>query len=122
MQYLLLIYAEEENIERLLAEDYEGVMSGYRQVNDELKRAGAWVAADRLERIDTATTVRVREGKAAVTDGPFAETAEQLGGYYMIEAPDLDAAIAWATKLPAARYGSVEVRPVMAFNVADTEP
>ena len=81
------------------------------------KAAGQYIAGEALQPTSTATTVRVRDGKAVTTDGPFAETKEQLGGFYMVEAEDLDVAIALAQKIPGARYGCVEVRPIMEINV-----
>jgi hypothetical protein len=79
-------------------------------------QSGNFKAGDRLRPVDTATTVRVRDGKTLTTDGPFAETREQLGGYYLIEAKDLDEALAIAAKIPSARYGSIEVRPIWVYN------
>ena len=81
-----------------------------------LQESGAMVAGDALEPIDTATTVRVRDGETVISDGPFAETKEALGGYYLVDVPDLDAALAWAAKIPNVGYGSVEVRPVVVFD------
>ena len=82
----------------------------------ELERAGAMKAGDALQMPDTATTVRVRNGETLLTDGPFAETKEILGGYYLIDVEDLDTALGWAAKMPNIQYGSVEVRPVMTFD------
>ena len=79
---------------------------------DSLRKSGGYVAADALQRVDTATTVRVRNGKVSMTDGPFAETKEQLAGFYLIDAKSLDEAVAVAAKIPPARVGSIEVRPV----------
>jgi hypothetical protein len=81
-----------------------------------LQDAGVHVAGDALEPIDSATTVRVRDGETLITDGPFAETKEVLGGFYIVDVPDLDAALKWAAKMPNITYGSVEVRPVMVFD------
>ena len=92
----------------------EEMQKAFRQVdqyNEELRNAGAWVFGGGLHSPDIATVVRVEDGEAIVTDGPFAETKEQLGGFWIIEAPDLDAALAWATKASAACMGPVEVRP-----------
>lgn len=105
MQYLLLIYANESEPTPDLVSEYQAFTQGVIQ-------SGAFKGADRLQPTSTATTVRVRDGKTMITDGPFAETREQLGGYYLIEAKDLDAANAIAAKVPSARFGSVEVRPV----------
>jgi hypothetical protein len=89
------------------------------QYTQDLQESGAMVGGDALQGLDTATTVRVRETETLVTDGPFAETKEMLGGYYLIDVPDLDAALAWAAKIPSVGYGSVEVRPVMVFDRAE---
>jgi hypothetical protein len=111
MQYMLLIYENEKRFEK----GYEPAeLAEYRALGKELGAAIKHGAA--LQPTRTATTVRVREDKRLTTDGPFAETKEQLGGYYLIEARDLDEAIAAAGKIPAARYGSIEVRPVMKFD------
>ena len=88
------------------------LMAGYEAFTTELADSGAFQASERLQPTTTATTVRVRDGKTLSTDGPFTETKEHLGGYYLIDAPDLDAAIAWAAKIPTATYGSIEVRPI----------
>ena len=109
MQYMLLIYTDEADD---AAQDESQVMSEYGAFTQGIVQNGAFKSADRLRPVNTATTVRIREGKTLVTDGPFAETREQLGGYYLIEAKDLDEAVAIAAKVPSARYGSIEVRPV----------
>jgi hypothetical protein len=90
------------------------MLDAYFAYTAALQQAGAWIAGDALEDTTTATTVRVRED-LVVTDGPFAETTEQLGGYYLIDVDDLDQALEWARKCPGARYGSIEVRPVMIY-------
>jgi hypothetical protein len=110
---MLLIYSDEDTWAHLSDEDRGRWMQDYGAYTDELRAAGAMVAGDALQPTSNATTVRVREGEELVTDGPFAETKEQLGGYYLIEADSLDEATAWAAKLPGARHGSVEVRPVL---------
>jgi hypothetical protein len=112
-QYMLLIYGPADggpSPEQMQAEMPKWF--GYTQA---LQESGALHAGDALEPIDTATTVRVRDGETLISDGPFAETKELLGGYYIIDVPDLDAALAWAAKMPNIAYGSVEVRPVMVF-------
>src|SRR5262245_54907761 len=111
MQYLLLIY---ENEKRFAQGFDEAEMKEYGAFGTEF--AKAIKGGNGLQPTTAATTVRVREGKRLTTDGPFAETKEQLGGYYLIEARDLDEAIAMAGKIPAARYGSIEVRPIMKFD------
>lgn len=112
MQYMLLIYSREADEAEL---DEAAVLAEYGTFTQGIVQSGAFKAADRLKPVSTATTVRVRDGKALVTDGPFAETREQLGGYYLVEARDLDEANAIAARIPTARYGSVEVRPVWAM-------
>ena len=105
MKYLLLVYGEEA----LMATVRDADCKAYSETLD---AAGLVLAADALEPVETATTVRVREGRAAVTDGPFAETKEQLAGFYLIDARDLDQAIEVASGLPPAKIGSIEIRPV----------
>ena len=105
MKYLCLVYCEEEKLRTM--SDHECVA-----FDEGLRERGACIASEALEPVHTATTVRVRNGKVAVTDGPFAETHEQLAGFYMIEARDLNEAIQVAAKIPPAREGSIEVRPI----------
>jgi hypothetical protein len=115
MQYLLLIYANEKQ-QASLSEAEQGAIYGeYMKFTDDIKKSGHWLAGEALQPIQTATTVRVRDGKTLTTDGPFAETKEQLGGFYMIEAKDLDEARKIAARLPTARDGSIEVRPIVKF-------
>jgi hypothetical protein len=117
VKYLLLIY-EDENLARHRPEaDTKAVYDAYIAYTQALKEAGVLIAGDALQGISTATTVRVRQGKTTMTDGPFAETKEQLGGYYLIDVPDLDAALKWAERLPSAKTGSVEVRPLFDYEV-----
>ena len=113
MQYMLLIYSQEDDWAKLSDDERGRWMKDYGDYTEELRSAGAMVAGDALQPTSNATTVRVRDGEALITDGPFAETKEQLGGYYLIEADTLDEATAWAAKLPGSRHGSVEVRPVL---------
>lgn len=110
MQYMLLIYDEEN---RPPPDDAE--MAAWFAVTEEMQKAGVMVAGEALHPTTTATTVRVQGGETVTTDGPFAETREQLGGYYVVDVPDIDHAIQWAAKMPSADRGSVEVRPVMVF-------
>lgn len=117
MRYLLLIYSEEPTAAPDPAEA-EKVMNEYWAYSNAINEAGARNAGEALQDSKTATTVRVKAGERVVTDGPFAETREVLGGYYLIDVPDLDAAIDWAAKCPGAKYGSVEVRPIMEFDSA----
>ena len=117
MQYALLIYGEEPT-EELTGEALEAEMAGYNAFTAHIREADAFRAGEALHPIATATTVRVRDGQTLTTDGPFAETKEALGGFYIVEAADLDAAIAYAALIPGAAYGSVEVRPIVDW--ADT--
>jgi hypothetical protein len=116
MQYMLLIYDNEKMWPSMDEKERNALMGEYFAYTEELKKSGKLVAGDALQPTNTATTVRVRNGKPLTTDGPFAETKEQLGGYYLIEAKDLDEAMDWAAKIPGSRLGSIEVRPVMKFD------
>ena len=111
MKFICLICAEKV-MEQMPKEDADRHYEEYDQFTQDIKRNGYFISANRLTPADTAITVRVRDGKVATTDGPFAETKEQFGGYYVIEARDFNAAIQVAAKIPGARYGSVEVRPI----------
>ena len=113
MQYLLLIYLPETQWDALAASEKEQVYGQYRELIGELQGTGKFLGGNELQPTSTATTVRVRNGKKRVTDGPFAETKEQLGGYFLVEAKDLDDAMAIAARIPSATTGSIEVRPVM---------
>jgi hypothetical protein len=115
MQYMLLIYGDEAGMATATPEQMTQMMGAYRVFTESLVSAGALVSADRLQPVANATTVRTSNGAMQLHDGPFAETKEQLGGYYLIEAADLDAALGWAKKCPGAARGSVEVRPVFAM-------
>jgi hypothetical protein len=113
MQYILLIYDNEANMKSATQADTSAMMADYGAFTADITKSGNFKAGDALQPSSTATTVRVRDGKLLTTDGPYAETKEQLGGYYLIEATDLDAAIKIAARVPSARYGIIEVRPVM---------
>lgn len=113
MKYLCLIYADEKKFDETTADTLESVLTECREHTETLRGNGQLIAAERLEPTRTATTIRAGTGSASVTDGPFAETKEQLGGFYLIEAADLDEAIRIASDIPPGRFGSVEVRPVM---------
>ena len=115
MQYMLLIYGDQNGWETMSEEERGQIFQAYGTYTQELQDSGSMVAGDALQPTETATTVRVRNDETLTTDGPFAETKEQLGGYYLIECKDLDEALRWAEKCPGARYGSIEVRPVMVF-------
>ncbi len=112
MQYLLMLYSDQAGWTRMTPAQQQEGMAAYTAYTEALRKAGALSAANRLQPTSTATTVRVANGKPQVLDGPFAESKEQLGGYYLIDVPDLDAAISWAARCPAASHGVVEVRPV----------
>ena len=112
MNYLLLIYSNEAEEAALKPAQLASVMAEYTEFTKGIIQSGQFKAADRLKPTSAATTVRVRNGQVATTDGPFAETREQLGGYYLVDAKNLDEAIAIAARIPSAKYGSVEVRPV----------
>jgi hypothetical protein len=116
MQYLLMIYQNEAEYGKIDPATLQKVMEEYGAFTQSIIQSGNFKAGDRLRNTDTATTVRVRDGKTLTTDGPFAETREQLGGYYLIEAKDLDAALAIAARIPGARFGSIEVRPIWVYN------
>ena len=115
MQYLLLIYRSEAEISRMEAAERQKMTADYGAFTQSIVQSGHFKAGDGLQPTTTATTVRVRDGKILTTDGPFAETREQLGGYYLIEAKDLDTAIGIAARIPGAKEGSIEVRPVMIY-------
>ena len=110
MKYMLLVYSDEQ---AWTDDEREHCFAESTQLTHDLSAAGQYLGASPLHPVSTATSVRIRYGKRLVTDGPFAETREQLGGYFLIEAPDLDAAIGIAARIPAARKGTVEVRPVL---------
>jgi len=115
VQYMLLIYGDQSQRGSMSEEEMGRLMQAYGDYTQELQDSGSLVAGDALQPIDTATTVRVRNDETLTTDGPFAETKEQLGGYYLVDVGSLDEALGWAAKIPGARHGSVEVRPVMVF-------
>ncbi|HEY4015580.1 MAG TPA: YciI family protein [Polyangiaceae bacterium] len=113
MQYLLLIYADEKTVTRMGEGDRAAMSKQYGEFTQSIIKSGNFRAGDALHPTTMATTVRVRDGKTMTTDGPFAETKEQLGGYYLVEAKDLDEATAMAARIPGAKSGSIEVRPIM---------
>lgn len=117
MRYLLLIYVDESVYEKQDPEEQARDYQEYTAFGEEAEKRGCSPQGEALQSISTATTVRVREGKILATDGPFAETKEQLGGYYMLNCKDLDEAIEMAAKIPGVRYGSVEIRPIMEFGM-----
>jgi hypothetical protein len=115
MQYMCLIYDDENTWDNLPEDERNAVFGEYGSFTESIKGSGNYVAGDALQPTSTATTVRIRDGKTLVTDGPFAETKEQLGGYYLVEAKDVDEALKIAERIPSARYGSIEVRPVVVW-------
>jgi hypothetical protein len=115
MKFLLLLYGDESQWANASPEDIQKDMDAYGAFGQESTEAGVFIAGEGLEATNSATTVRVREGETVLSDGPFAETREQLGGFYLLECRDLDEAVRWAAKIPAAHGGSVEIRPVMNY-------
>ncbi len=116
MQYLLMIYQNEAEYEKIDPVKMTEMNPEYHAFTQSIIQSGNFKAGDRLQPTTTATTVRIRDGKTLVIDGPFAETREQLGGYYLIEAQDIDTAIGIAARIPTARTGSIEVRPIWVYN------
>jgi len=113
MQYVLLIYTDESGMKNATPGDQAQMMKEYGDFTAAIVKSGNFKAGDALQSSSTATTVRVRDGKTLTTDGPFAESREQLGGYYLVEAKDLDEATKIAARIPGARFGAIEVRPIM---------
>jgi len=118
MKYLCLIYEDESTFDKISKEQADSIFAEYGAFTDGIKTSGHYLGGNALQPTPTATTLRVRNGKISTTDGPFAETKEQLGGYYLIDARDLNDAIQVASRIPSARYGSIEVRPIMEFSEA----
>lgn len=116
MRYICLIYSNEAEDAKMTEAEQQADMAAYFAYSEAVNKAGIDRGGDALMPTSMATTVRVRDGKTIATDGPFAETKEQLGGFYTLECANLDEAIEWAAKIPGATHGSVEVRPVMEFN------
>jgi hypothetical protein len=112
MEYMLMLYIDESGWPKLTKAQQEQGMAAYLAYTESLKKAGAYKASGRLQPASVATTVRLVDGKSQVLDGPFADSKEQIAGYFLIEAADLDAALAWAARCPAADHGVVEVRPL----------
>ena len=113
MKYALLIYAAEKDWAKKSKEEQGSIYNEYMAYSVELKKSGKMLSCEPLDPTSTATTIRVRNGKTVPTDGPFADTKEQLGGIYVVDVKDLNEAIAWASKIPDARTGSIEIRPLM---------
>ena len=116
MKYLCLIYDDEKKMATMTKDEGEAFMGEYFAFTEGIKKSGHYLGGNALQPVNTATTVRNRSGKLSTTDGPFAETKEQLGGYYLIEARDLNDALQVAAKIPSSKTGSIEVRPIQEFN------
>lgn len=113
MKYLLLIYGEEARWSKISDQEREAVTQEYMQFSRDIANSGHYLGGNELQQTSKATSVRIRDGKRLVTDGPFAETKEALGGYYLVEAKDLDEAIALAARIPSVRWGTIEVRGII---------
>jgi hypothetical protein len=116
MRYVCLIYDDEKVIDAMSKDQSDAFMGEYFSFSDDLNKSGKYVAGEALQPVGTATTLRMRNGKLSTTDGPFAETKEQLGGFYLIEAADLNEALQIAARIPSVRTGTIEVRPVIDFS------
>lgn len=116
MKYLCLIYDDESKWGTMPQAEAEAMMGEYFAFTEGIKQSGHYIGGEALQPTQTATSVRVRSGKISTTDGPFAETKEQLGGYYLINAKDLNDAIQVASKIPSSRIGTIEIRPIQEFN------
>ena len=112
MRYLMLIYGVESRYAQMAPAEIQPFLQAWQRFDKEIVASGVVEASSRLRPVGTASTVRVRNGKTAITDGPFAETKEQLGGFYLLQVPSLDEALAWAKRVPSGEFGSVEVRPI----------
>ncbi|WP_035347121.1 YciI family protein [Edaphobacter aggregans] len=120
MEYLLLLYSNENGWKQMTPEQQHQGYAAYMAYTEALKKSGAYKASQRLQPVAAATTVRVADGKSQVLDGPYVESKEQLGGFFLIEAPDLDSALAWAARCPGASHGTVEVRPIWSMEASQT--
>ena len=121
MKYLLSIYADEKGLASATSEQIQQTIDAYNSFTQEVKDKGIFLSGEGLEPTSSATTVRVRNGETLTTDGPFAETKEQMNGFYLLECNDLDEAIEWAGKIPGAARGSVEVRPVLDYDALEAQ-
>ena len=120
MEYLLLLYANEDGWTSMTKEQQQQGYAAYMAYTEALKKAGAYKASQRLQPVAASTTVRVTDGKSQVLDGPYVDSKEQLGGFFLIEAPDLDSALAWAARCPGASHGTIEVRPIWPMEANQT--
>ena len=119
MQYLLLIHGDETERQTISPDDSKAMLGAYMAYTQAMKDAGVYLAGEALHPSTTGASVRVRDGKTQVLDGPYAEAKEQLAGYYLVDTPDLDAALAWAARCPGAGYGTMEVRPILDFRTGN---
>jgi hypothetical protein len=119
MKYMLLIYSDPAKGPKYGTPEFEQLLSGYFAANEQMKSDGVLLGGDGLQGVETATSLRIKSGKVDVMDGPFAQTHEHLGGYYLIDVPNLDSAMKYAKLIPTAQYGTIELRPVMDYNPAD---
>ena len=119
MQYMLLIYSDPAREPAYGTPDFQTMMQGYFAVNEQMKADGTLRGGEGLQGIETATSLRIKSGKVETMDGPFAETREHLGGYYIVDVPDLDAALKYAAMIPSAHFGTIEVRPLMNYNPSE---
>ncbi|MGB7244677.1 MAG: YciI family protein [Sulfitobacter sp.] len=119
MKYMLLIYNDPAQEPAYGTPEFEQMMGGYFSANEQMKADGVLCEGEGLQGIETATSLRIKSGKIETMDGPFAETREHLGGYYVVDVPDLDAALKYAALIPSAKFGTIEVRPLMDYNPAD---
>lgn len=117
MQYMLLIYSNPDNRPKPGTPEFAALMQGYAELGQALRKDGAHIAGDALTGADKARTLRGKAGRVEMMDGPFAETREHLGGYYLIDVPDFETAAAYARRIPTLRHGAVEIRPVAGFNL-----
>ena len=122
MKYLCLVYQDEEKIDALPQDEYDDILNDVLAYRDELQENGHYITSSPLQSVQSATTIRVRHGKMTITDGPFAETREQVGGFYLIEATDLNDAIRVASKMPPARIGTIEIRPLKEIHSNNRHP
>ncbi len=118
MQYMMLMYNDPAQEPAYGTPEFEAMMAGFFAANEKMKEAGVLRSGEGLQGIETATSLRIKSGKVETMDGPFAETREHLGGYYVIDVPDLDTALTYAAMIPSAHFGTVEVRPLMDYNPA----
>lgn len=116
MKYMLLIYTDPSSDPAYGTPEFDEMMSGYFAANEQMKVDGVLVDGEGLQGVETATSLRITSGKVETMDGPFAETREHLGGYYVVDVPDLDAVLKYAAIIPSAKYGTIEVRPLMDYN------